>query len=201
MSTTSLASPTRTSNARIAIRVVVALLLSALIVFLGFDIWFYRALRAALPVKDGKIRLVGLSPAALEAYVSFNGALSKTLDVKTRERIALAIAQVNGCDYCLSAHTFLGSNVAKLDDAELRRNRRGHSGDAKADAAVVFARRVAETRGHVSDAELTAVKSAGYSDAEVVEIAANVAINVLTNFINNVAHTDIDFPVVRAEAA
>lgn len=159
------------------------------------------AVEKQLGVIPNLFRLVGLSPAALEGYVSLNGALSKTLDVKTRERIALAIAQVNGCDYCLSAHTYLGLNVAKLDEGEVRRNRQGHSGDAKADAAVVFARRVAETRGRVSDAELTTVKSAGYTDAQVVEIVANVAINVLTNFINNVAHTDIDFPVVRAEAA
>lgn len=154
-----------------------------------------------LGVIPNLFRLVGLSPAALEGYVSFNSALSKTLDAKTRERIALAIAQTNSCDYCLSAHTYLGLNLAKLDEGEVRRNREGHSSDARADAALVFARRVAESRGRVSDAELTAVKSAGYTDAQVVEIVANVALNVLTNFINNVAHTDIDFPVVRAEAA
>jgi len=154
-----------------------------------------------LGVIPNLFRLVGLSPAALEGYLSLNAALSKTLDIKTRERIALAIAQSNSCDYCLSAHSYLGLNLAKLDEAEVRRNRQGHSSDAKADAAVVFARGVAETRGRVSDAELTAVRSAGYSDAQVVEIVANVALNVLTNFINNVARTDIDFPVVRAEAA
>jgi uncharacterized peroxidase-related enzyme len=159
------------------------------------------AVEKQLGVIPNLFRLVGLSPAALEGYVSLNGALSKTLDAKTRERIALAIAQSNSCDYCLSAHSYLGLNLAKLDQNEVWRNRQGHSSDVKADAALVFARRVAETRGRVSDAELTAVKSAGYTDAQVVEIVANVALNVLTNFINNVAHTDIDFPVVRAEAA
>jgi uncharacterized peroxidase-related enzyme len=147
-------------------------------------------------------RLVGLSPAALEGYVSLNGALSKTLDVKTRERIAVAIAQANGCDYCLSAHTYPGFNVAKLV-----RVRCGAIAKAiqvmqrPMRRAVVFAQRIAETRGRVSDAELTAVKSAGYTDARVLGIVANVAINVLTNFINNVAQTEIDFPVVRAQAA
>src|SRR5215472_946365 len=154
-----------------------------------------------LGVVPNLFRLLGLSPAALEAYVSSNSALGKTLDVKTRERIALAIAQFNSCDYCLSAHTYLGLNLAKLDDAEVRRNRQGHSDDVKADAAVVFARRVAESRGRVSDAELAAVKAAGYSEAHVIEIVANVAINVLTNFVNNVACTDIDFPAVHAEVA
>ncbi|HEX8797479.1 MAG TPA: carboxymuconolactone decarboxylase family protein [Terriglobales bacterium] len=154
-----------------------------------------------LGVIPNLFRLVGLSPAALEGYVALNGALSKTLDAKTRERIALTIAQANSCDYCLSAHTYLGLNLAKLDEGELRRNRQGHSGDAKAEAALVFARRVAETHGQVSDADLAAVKSAGYTEAQVIEIVANVALNVLTNFINNVAHTEIDFPVVRAKAA
>ena len=160
-----------------------------------------EAVERQLGVVPNLFRLLGLSPAALEAYVSFNGALGRTLDVKTRERIALAIAQFNSCDYCLSAHTYLGLNLAKLDETEVLRNRQGHSGDAKADAAVVFARRVAESRGRVSDADLAAVKAAGYSEAQLIEIVANVAINVLTNFVNNVARTDIDFPAVHAEVA
>jgi uncharacterized peroxidase-related enzyme len=148
-----------------------------------------EAVEKQLGVVPNLFRLLGLSPAALEAYVSFNRALGSTLDVKTRERIALAIAQLNSCDYCLSAHTYLGLNVAKLDETEVRRNRQGHSGDVKADAAVVFARRVAESRGCVSDAELAAVKAAGYSEAQVIEIVANVA------------RTDIDFPAVHADVA
>jgi uncharacterized peroxidase-related enzyme len=146
-------------------------------------------------------RLVGLSPAALEGYLGLQGALSRTLDVKTRERIALATAQVNGCDYCLSAHTYLGLNRSKIDPAEIALNRKGRSGDAKADAAVRFAAKIAETRGRVSDADIAAVKDAGFTDAQIVEIVANVALNVLTNFVNNVAETEIDFPVVRAAEA
>ncbi|HKM64536.1 MAG TPA: carboxymuconolactone decarboxylase family protein [Acidisphaera sp.] len=145
-------------------------------------------------------RVIGLSPKALEAYVGFEHALGRTLDVKTRERIALATAQVNGCDYCLSAHTFLGANFTKLDAAEMAQNRLGHSNDARADAALVFARKVVEARGQVSDADLDTVRRAGFTDAQVIEIVANVALNVLTNFVNNVAETDIDFPVVRAAA-
>ena len=161
----------------------------------------FAAVEKQLGVVPNLLRVLGLSPGALEGYVSLNGALSKTLDAKTRERIAVTIAQSNGCDYCLSAHSYIGLSMAKLDEGEVQRNRQGHSSDSKAQAALTFARRVAETRGRVSDAELTAVKSAGYTDAQVVEIVANVAINVLTNFVNNVAHTDIDFPVVRADAA
>ncbi|MCE9520906.1 MAG: carboxymuconolactone decarboxylase family protein [Alphaproteobacteria bacterium] len=154
-----------------------------------------------LGVIPNLFRLVGLSPAALEGYLGFNTALGKTLDVKTRERIALTVAQVNGCDYCLSAHSYLATNLAKLDVAEIALNRKGHSNDAKADAAVIFAQKVATARGKVSDADIVAVKAAGFTDAQVVEIVANVALNVLTNFVNNVADTAIDFPVVHARAA
>ena len=159
------------------------------------------AVEKQLGVVPNLFRLIGNSPAALEGYLGLNGALGRTLDAKTRERIALAIAQANGCDYCLSAHAYLGLNLAKIDDAEIALNRAGHSGDAKADAAVVFARKVLDTRGRVSDADLAAVRLAGFTEAQVIEIVAAVALNVLTNYVNNVAETDIDFPVVLAAEA
>ncbi len=146
-------------------------------------------------------RLVGQSPAALEGMLGLNGALGKTLDARTRERIALAVAQVNGCDYCLSAHTYLGLNLAKLDASEVALARQGHSADPKADAAVSFAAHVARQRGRVSDADIAAVKKAGFTEAQVIEIVGLVALNVFTNFVNNVAQTDIDFPVVTAAQA
>lgn len=159
------------------------------------------AVEQQLGVVPNLFRLVGNSPAALEGYLGLNGALGRTLDAKTRERIALAIAQANGCDYCLSAHSYLGLNLAKIDDAEIALNRAGHSGDSKADAALVFARKVLDARGRVSDADLAAVRLAGFTEAQVIEIVAVVALNVLTNYINNVAETDIDFPVVLAVQA
>ncbi|OAH96910.1 alkylhydroperoxidase [Methylomonas methanica] len=160
------------------------------------------AVKKQLGVVPNLMKLVGNSPAALEGYLSLNGALGKgVLEPKTRERIALAIAEINGCSYCLSAHTYLGKNVAKLDDAEMAANRNGHSSDPKAAAAVTFAARVAQQRGHVSDAELSAVKAAGYSNAEIVEIVLHVALNTLTNYINEVAQTEIDFPKVDLKIA
>ncbi len=156
------------------------------------------AVKKQLGVVPNLMKLVGNSPAALEGYLNLNGALSKgALDAKTRERIALAIAEFNGCSYCLSAHTYLGKNVAKLDDVEIAANRNGHSSDPKASAAVHFATRVALERGHVSDADLNAVKAAGFSQAEIVEIVLHVALNTLTNYINEVAQTEIDFPTVN----
>lgn len=159
------------------------------------------AVDSQLGVVPNMFRAIALSPNALEGYLGLNSALGKTLDAKTRERIALTVAQVTGCDYCLSAHSYLGANLAKLDEAEMAANRAGRSNDARADAAVIFARKVVQTRGKVTDADLAAVKIAGFSEAQIIDIVLNVAVNVLTNLVNNVADTDIDFPVVRAEAA
>lgn len=156
------------------------------------------AVKRQLGVVPNLMKLLGNSLAALEGYLSLNGALGKgALDVKTRERIALAIAEINGCNYCLSAHTYLGKNVAKLDDAEIAANRRGDSSDTKAAAAVRFAVRVAQERGHINDPDFNAVKLAGFTQAEIVEIVLHVALNTLTNYINVVAQTEIDFPQVN----
>jgi uncharacterized peroxidase-related enzyme len=161
-----------------------------------------QAVKKQLGIVPNLFRLVATSPAALEGYLSMSGALAKgELPAPTRERIALAVAEINGCGYCLSAHTYLGKNVAKLDDAELAANQAGGSLDPKANAAVRFAVKVTEQRGHVSDADLKAVKDAGYSDAQVIEIVQHVALNTWTNYLNVVAQTDIDFPVVKVRAA
>ena len=150
-----------------------------------------------LGVVPNLFRVFALSPATLEGLLGLSGALSKTLDVKTRERIAIAVANVNGCDYCLSAHTYIGLNLAKITPEDAEQSRKGSSTDPKAAAAVRFAVKVAQNRGKVTDADVAAVKLAGYSEAQIVDIVGVVAENVLTNFLNNVAQTDIDFPVVH----
>jgi uncharacterized peroxidase-related enzyme len=155
-----------------------------------------------LGVVPNLMKLVGHSPAALEGYLSFSGALAKgRLDAGLRERIALVVAEYNACDYCLSAHDYLGRNVARLSGDEIDASRDGRSGDARVHAALQFARRVAIARGRVSDADLANLLSAGFDEAEVIEIVAAVALNVLTNYINNVAQTTIDFPKVSAKSA
>jgi len=161
-----------------------------------------EAVKKLLGTVPNLFRMAANSPAALEGYVGMLGALSRgALPAATHERIALAVAEANGCDYCLSAHAWLGKNVAKLEDAEMAANRRGTSLNSHADAAVRFARQVMERRGHVSDDELRAVRDAGYSDAQVIEIVQHVALNTWTNYVNSVARTAIDFPVVAARKA
>ena len=161
-----------------------------------------EAVKKQLGVVPNLFRLVASSPAALEGYLGLSGALAKgRLPAATRERIALAVAEINGCSYCLSAHSYMAKNLAKLDDAEIAANRAGSSNDPKADPAVRFAAKVANARGHVSDEDVRAVKLAGYDDAQVIEIVQHVALNTWTNYINEVAKTDIDFPVVAARAS
>jgi len=157
-----------------------------------------EAVKKQLGVVPNLFRMVSTSPAALEGYLSLSGALGKgRLPAPTRERIALAVAELNGCSYCLSAHTYLGKNVAKLDDAEMTANRNGTSNDPKAEAAVRFAAKVVSERGHLQARDVEAVKQAGYDDGQILEIVLHVALNTWTNYINEIAQTEIDFPVVR----
>ena len=161
-----------------------------------------HAVKKQLGIVPNLFRLVANSPSALEGYISLSAALGKgELPAATRERIALTVAEINGCDYCLSAHTYLGRNVAKLDDAEIMANRHGASNDAKADVAVKFAAAVTRGRGHVTNGDFAAIKAAGYTDAQVIEIVQHVALNTWTNYINTVAETEIDFPIVKSHGA
>lgn len=151
-----------------------------------------------LGIVPNLMKLVGNSPAALEGYLSLNAALSKgVLPVTIRERIALTIAEFNSCEYCLAAHTYIAENLAKIDVSEIEAARSGLSSDSKTEAALQFARRVASQRGKVDDQDIVALRAVGFDDASIVEIVLNVALNVLTNYINNVAQTDVDFPKVQ----
>jgi uncharacterized peroxidase-related enzyme len=157
-----------------------------------------KAVEKQLGVVPNLFRVVANSPAALTGYLQLSAASAQGgLDAATRERIALVVAELNGCGYCLSAHTYLGRNLAKLDDAEITANRSGASNDPKADAAVRFAAAVVLQRGHVSDEQVQAVRSAGYSDAQIVDVLLAIALNTFTNYVNEVAETEIDFPVVE----
>jgi uncharacterized peroxidase-related enzyme len=161
-----------------------------------------KAVEKQLGMVPNLFRTVATSPVALEGYLSLSGALAKgRLSAQTRERIALAVAEINGCGYCLAAHSYLGKNLAKLDEAEILANRHGTSSDPKADAAVRFAASVVRQRGHVDGDEVRAVRLAGYDDAQIIEIILHVALNTWTNYVNSVAGTEIDFPVVATLAA
>jgi uncharacterized peroxidase-related enzyme len=141
------------------------------------------------------------SPIAFNSWAALLGSLSKALDVKTRDSIGLAVSEVNGCNYCLTVHSFTAEHMARLPADEIILARKGQALDPKREAAVRFARTVIETRGHVADADLKAVRDAGYTDANVIEIVALVAMYSLTNFLNNVFDPEKDFPAVAPAGA
>lgn len=158
------------------------------------------AVKKGLGVIPNLFRVTAQSPHALEGMVALHGAIGKGLNAKLREAIALATAEADGCDYCLSAHTYLGKH-AGLADSDLNEVREGRASDPKIAAASRFARQLIEKRGHVSASELADVRRAGFTDGEVIDIIANVAWSVFTNYVNVVAETEIDFePVVRHHA-
>jgi uncharacterized peroxidase-related enzyme len=141
--------------------------------------------------------LLATSPAVLDAYLRHSAALDGgSLPSVTRTRIALSVAEANGCDYCLSAQVHLARMVSKMDDTEITANRNGASNDIKADAAVRFAAKLVHERGRVSADDVSALGNAGFSGAEVIEIIANVALNVFTNYVNQALKPEIDFPHV-----
>jgi uncharacterized peroxidase-related enzyme len=155
-----------------------------------------EAVQAQLGATPNFIRVLANSPKALEGFLGLYGAASGfALDNATRERIALAIAEGNACQYCVSAHTAIGRG-AGLSNEEMLLNRKGTSADAKAAAAVAFARALNDNAGEVTTAEIDAARAAGLSDGELVEIIALVALNIFTNIVGKATRVDIDFPKV-----
>lgn len=154
------------------------------------------AVQAQLGSTPNFIRVLATSPKALEGFLGLYGAAAGfSLDKATQERIALAVAEGNACQYCVSAHTAIG-RLAGLSSEEMLLNRRGGSGDAKAAAVVTFARALNENAGAVNTAEFEAARSAGLTDGEIVEVVAVVALNFFTNILGKSARVDIDFPKV-----
>ncbi len=134
------------------------------------------------------------SAAVANAYLKFSQALGGgELSPRLREQIALAVAEANGCGYCVAAHTTLGKGVG-LSEEEALAARRSQSTDPKERAALEFALQVVVRRGAVDGRDLDSVRDAGYSDGEISEIVAHVALSSFTNYFNLVAETEVDFP-------
>jgi uncharacterized peroxidase-related enzyme len=158
------------------------------------------AVKAQIGAVPNILATFAQSPQVLEGYLAMSDALGRgVLPAPLREQIAVAIAGANACDYCASAHTALGKR-AGVDRAELARNLSGLSEDARVQAALYFVSKVVAERGHVSDADVQALRDAEFGDAEIVEIVAHVGVNMFTNYFNHIAGTEIDFPLVRASA-
>lgn len=149
----------------------------------------------------GMFRAVANSPAALSSMWSAFSALGTgTLGNALGEQIAVAVADRNACEYCLAAHTALGRK-AGLSASELRSAQDGRSDVPRTQAALHFALLLVERRGQVGDADIEALRNAGFTDEGIVEIIAHVALNLFTNYINVALAVPVDFPAVPLRRA
>lgn len=136
-------------------------------------------------------------PAALKAVLQADGALAGgSLSKQDQETIKLAVSKVAGCDYCVAAHSLLGK-FAGLPQDVLKAIRDGQpTGDAKRDALVHFVSKLVRTSGTISQGEFDAIKAAGYTDTQLVDISLAIAVTVFTNVFNRINDTAVDFPAV-----
>lgn len=154
------------------------------------------AIQGQLGMVPNFLKVFANSPVALQAFLGLHGvANAGSLTPQTRERIALALAQQNSCEYCVSAHTAIGRKAGLTGD-EIAAARAGTSEDAKASIAVKLARSLVEHKGDITTAELIEAREAGYTDADIVEIITHVGMNLLTNILGKASRVDIDFPKV-----
>ncbi|WP_327128890.1 carboxymuconolactone decarboxylase family protein [Streptomyces sp. NBC_01727] len=136
------------------------------------------------------------NPTVLDVVMTLQATLSRVLDAKTRHTIALAVSEASGCDYCLALHSYVSSELGGMSSEDIDLARAGRSTDPKRAAVARFAQQVVDFHGQVSDADLAEVRSAGYTDPQILAIVTVTVQVMLTNFINNVNQTDIDFPEV-----
>ncbi|HKB89236.1 MAG TPA: carboxymuconolactone decarboxylase family protein [Opitutaceae bacterium] len=161
----------------------------------------FNAVQSKLGVVPNVMRTLGQSPSALEAYLGFSGALAGgVLSARLREKIALAVGEQNQCEYCVTAHTSISQKVG-VSTEEALAARHGQSSDPKEAAALAFARDIVEHRGRLDAQTVSKLTAQGFSEAEIVEIVANVALNLFTNYFNHIANPTIDFPRINPISA
>ena len=159
----------------------------------------FDGIQSKLGMVPNMMRTMGNSSSVLEGYLNLSETLGQgSLGPKVGELIALTVAESNACDYCLSAHTFVGDKLAGIDPDSLSKARDAGNSDPKIEAILGFARTLVERRGKVSDRDVDAVREAGLTEGEIGEVIAHVALNIFTNYFNNTAKTKIDFPEVNA---
>ena len=161
----------------------------------------FAAIKGKVGMVPNLYRIVANQPATLKALLSLGEELGNgDFDPATREAIALTVAGKNACDYCASAHTAISKGL-KVNADEISANLSGASSDAKKQAILTLAAAIVEKRGLLSDADIQAARESGLADSDIVETVGNVVANIFTNYINHIAQTEIDFPVVEAKAA
>ena len=152
--------------------------------------------QGAFGATPNMFRAVANSPAALQQMWSAFGALGGgKLPAKLGEQVAVAIANRNGCEYCLAAHTALGRKAGASAEA-MAAAQSGRSDDPQTAAALAFALKVVEHRANVGADDVKALRNAGFDDEAIVELLAHVALNLFTNYVNVALDVPVDFPKV-----
>ncbi|WP_252310211.1 carboxymuconolactone decarboxylase family protein [Streptomyces spororaveus] len=155
----------------------------------------------SLGLTPNMTKVMANSPALLKGYLALSGALAGgALAAGVREQLAITTAEYNRCEYCLSAHTYIGEHIAKVDPGELERARHAEASDAHTAALLTLSDAVVRGRGAVDDGAVQAARDAGVTDAEIGEVVGHIALNVLTNYFNVLAEVENDWPVVTPHA-
>ena len=161
----------------------------------------FNQIKGAFGVVPNMFKAIGNSPAALQSMFGSFGALGGgKLGAKLGEQIAVLVADINRCEYCLSAHTMLGQN-AGLSAEQMANAQSGKSSDAKTQAALDFSAKLVKNRAQISKSDVQQVRDAGFNDEEIAEILAHVALNIFTNYTNVAFNVPIDFPKVELRKA
>jgi alkylhydroperoxidase family enzyme len=148
----------------------------------------------AFGVVPNTARVMANSPAVLGSFLAFSSAMGEAkIGTKLHNQVKLTTSETNSCDYCTSILSAVAPS-AGLSAADILAGRTGNSEDRRTKAALAFAHNVLESRGKVSDRQLASVREAGFDDAAIVEIVASVVLGCFTNFLNNVADTELDVP-------
>ncbi|MDB5342313.1 MAG: alkylhydroperoxidase like protein AhpD family [Schlesneria sp.] len=158
----------------------------------------FDSVQKKLGMVPNMMRAMANSPGVLEGYLQFSNSISRgSLTAKQRQQIALAVSQDNGCDYCLAAHSTIARSVGLTAD-QIRDSRHSLAVDGKTNALLQFVHKVVDQRGHVDDQDVDGLHELGFTDADIAETVAHVALSVLTNYFNIVAGTGVDFPMAPA---
>jgi uncharacterized peroxidase-related enzyme len=155
----------------------------------------------AFGVIPNTARVMANSPAVLESFLAFSQAMGNAaIGEKLHNQVKLSTSESNSCDYCTSLLCAIGPDAGLTAD-DILAGRTASAEDQRTDAALKFAEAVLESRGKVSADQLVAVREAGFDDADIVEIVTSVVLGCFTNFLNNVADTELDIPQAEPVAS
>lgn len=155
----------------------------------------FNSIQTKLGMVPNMMRTMGNSPAVLNGYLSFSSALSQSsIGTKLAEQIALTVANVNACNYCNAAHSFIGEKLVGIDNETIAAAKKAKAIDKKTEAALIFSKKLVEKKGKINDKDVNTLKKAGFNETAISEIIAYVGFNIFTNYFNHAANVELDFP-------